>query len=134
MKAGGSTLRKLATLDGVHDRETVRALGVIDDDVSYEEGLPPAAASGPRRATLSDLVTQTFFAEGNRQEEVGVFTESADVRIHSLDRVPHRRGPALVVFCVLLAAAAGGAWWMGLRPPVEWQRSPLWQTLHLPKI
>jgi len=49
-----------------------------------------------QKATLSDLVTQRFFADGTAQEASGVYHETEHVRVRSLDRVP-RPLRALVV-------------------------------------
>jgi len=89
---------------------------------------------GQRPGTLNDLLTLKFFADGESQSEEGVYKETEHVPIPSLDSVPRRRWPAIILFCVFVGAAAGSAWWMGLRPPAEWQSSRAWQALHLPKL
>jgi len=48
--------------------------------------------------------------------------------------VPRRWWPTLLVFCVLVAGAAAGGWWLGFRPPAEWQSSKVLQQLHLPQM
>lgn len=115
----------------------------IAREVSDSQILDVATAQPRRRAvtpqrrrvpTLGDGVAQSFFAEGHRQEAIGEFQETEHVPIRSLDRVPRRWWPMMLAFCFCLGAAGAGAWRLGLRPPAEWQRSPLWQTLHLPQM
>jgi hypothetical protein len=93
--------------------------------------VPALRRKGP---TLSDFVSLSFFADGERQEASGVYAETEHVRIRSLDRVPRRWLPMMLAFCLVTAAAAAGAWWLGLRPPAEWQSSRAWQALHLPPM
>jgi hypothetical protein len=140
---GFATERRLAAL-GVHDKSTVRALGTISAEVSDSQildiktsparRLVPAPAQRRRPTTLSDFVTQTFFEDGNKQEQSGVYTETEHVPIRSLDRVPRRWWPMMLALFLVVAAAAAGAWWLGFRPPAEWQRSQAWRTMHLPPM
>jgi hypothetical protein len=138
VNAGSSTLRRLSALDQPNDHTTARAIPVVTFEVEVSESqvVQTTAAPAPRRkrATLSDFVTQTFFAEGNRQEAIGIYSETEHVRLRSLDRVPRRWWPMMLAFFLLVAGAAAGAWWLGFRPPAEWQRSKIWQELHLPKM
>jgi hypothetical protein len=139
---GFATERKLAAIR-VHTNPTVRAMAPIASEVSDSQILDIKTAAPvrllvpkPRRKqpTLSDLVTQSFFEDGKRQEESGVYSETEHVRIRSLDRVPRRWWPAMLAFCVFVGAAAAGAWWLGLRPPAAWQSSPTWAKVHLPPM
>jgi hypothetical protein len=129
--------RKMGVVrDDRHRRPTARSLPEVTHEVSSSQIVDARPANSRRRraSTLNDVVTQQFFAEGSRQEEAGVFTETAVVRIRSLDRVPRRRWPMMLAFFLLLAGAVAAAWWLGLRPPIEWQRSEIWQRLHLPNL
>jgi serine/threonine-protein kinase len=85
-------------------------------------------------AEMDDEVSSSFFAEGERQEKSGVYAEPVPIYKGPLDRVPHRRWPAVLVLFALLAGGAGAAWWTGWRPPAEWQRqwSRLVEKLQLP--
>jgi hypothetical protein len=154
---GSATQRKLASL-GVHDKPTVRAMEPITSVLSKptvhamepitsvvsDSQILNVATAAPRRrteparrrrpTTLSDFVAQSFFADGERQEASGVYAETEHVRIRSLDRVPRRWWPGVLAFCLVTAAAAAGGWWLGLRPPAEWQRSRAWQAMHLPQM
>jgi hypothetical protein len=134
VKAGSSTLRRLASLDRPNDRPTVRALPV-PADVSESQLVDLAPRPGPARRphspTLNDLVAQSFFEEGHRQEAEGVFNESANVRLSSLDRVPRRRWPMVLAFLLVMGGAASGAWWLGFRPPAAWQQSTIWKKVVL---
>jgi len=78
-------------------------------DVAPDRRRPPAPP-----ATLRDPFTAGFFAEGNRQELEGVFRETEHVRLRSLDRVPRRWWPLVLVWCMVLGAAAAGGWWLAL--------------------
>jgi hypothetical protein len=139
---GSATQRKLAAL-GPHNKPTVRAMEPITRVVAESQILDVAPAAPSLRlvakarrqsATLNDHLALDFFEKGNQQEASGVYIESEHVRVSSLDRVPRRWWPMLLVFCLFTAAAAAGAWWVGLRPPAEWQSSPTWQALHLPPM
>jgi hypothetical protein len=135
------TNRKLAAL-GPHDKPTVRAMEpitrVVSDSQILDVKTAPVRLLVPARRrkapTLSDFVSERFFADGERQEASGVYVETEHVRIRSLDRVPRRWWPMMLAFCLVTAASALGAWWLGLRPPAEWQRSATWQALHLPPM
>jgi hypothetical protein len=125
---------------GPHDRPTLRAAAKVAGEVSESQILeiveapsPQLGASARRRhlPTLDDPVTQTFFAEGDRQEATGLFKETEHIRLRSLDRVPRRWWPMMVTLCLLMAATGAGMWWMGLRPPGRMQRARAWQLLHL---
>jgi hypothetical protein len=112
---------------------------VADNQILEVATEPPIRLVVPPRrrqsATLkNDHLALDFFEKGNAQEASGVYVESEHVRVSSLDRVPRRWWPMLLVFCVFTAAAAGGAWWLGIRPPADWQRSSTWQALHLPPM
>jgi hypothetical protein len=110
-------------------------MAVVSYEVSDSQVIQTAAAPPRRqRATLSDFITQSFFAEGSRQEEEGVYSETDHVRLRSLDRVPRRWWPTMLVLSLLVAGAAAGGWWLGFRPPAEWQRSKIWQQLQLPQM
>jgi hypothetical protein len=139
---GNATQRKLAAR-GPHDRSTVRTLEPITDVVSEAHIIEVATVAPQHRGTparrrqsprLNDLVSQTFFADGQRQEATGIYSETAHVRIRSLDRVPRRWWPMMLVFCLFTTAAGAGAWWLGFRPPAAWQHTRAWQALHLPPM
>jgi hypothetical protein len=140
---GSATQRRLATRR-VHDKSTVRAMEPITRVVADSQILETATAAPPLRlvaaahrrqsATLNDHLALDFFEKGNQQEASGVYVESEHVRVSSLDRVPRRWWPMLLVFCLFTAGAAAGAWWLGFRPPADWQRTPTWQALHLPPM
>jgi hypothetical protein len=139
---GFATERKLAAV-GAHDKPTVRAMepitSVVSDsqilDVKTAQARPVVVPLRRRKApTLSDLVTQAFFEDGHRQEASGVYHETEHVRVRSLDRVPRRWWPTMLAFLIVAAGAGAGAWWLGLRPPAEWQHAPAWQALHLPQL
>jgi hypothetical protein len=140
---GFATERKLAAL-GPHDKPTVRAMEPITSVVTESQILDVATAkpilrvvSAPKRRkspTLSDFLAQAFFADGERQEQSGVYAETEPVRIRSLDRVPRRWWPMVLALCLFAAAAGAGAWWLGFRPPARWQSSRAWQALHLPAM
>jgi hypothetical protein len=138
---GSATKRRLETL-GAHDKPTVRAMEPITRIVSDSQILDIKTAAPlllvPRRrrasATLSDAVALDFFADGQRQEASGVYAETEHVKLRSLDRVPRRWLPTLIALCLVTAASAAGAWWLGFRPPAEWQSSRAWQALHLPPM
>jgi hypothetical protein len=78
---------------------------------------------------MGDEVSETFFAEGLRQETHGLYVDSPALHRGSLDRVPRNRWPQLLFMGTLLSLGAGIFWWMGWRPPAEWQLSSLWQTV-----
>jgi len=87
-----------------------------------------------KEPTLGDGVAREFFVAGDRQEAAGVFNETEHVRVRSLDRVPRLWSPAMLVLLLVLAGGGAGAWWLGYRPPAEWQRSRLWEALRLPPM
>jgi hypothetical protein len=137
MSVGPTTLRKLAFLERPHDHTTARALPVVSNEVSESQVIQTIPATPPRLGqptTLSDLATLKFFDEGSRQEAEGVYKETAHIPLSSLDRVPRRRWPMLLVLTLLVTGAAAGAWWLGFRPPARWQQSKVWQQLHLPQM
>jgi hypothetical protein len=103
-------------------------------DVAMAKPRPIVAPVRKQRPTLSDHVTQSFFAAGSEQEASGVYHETEHVPIRSLDRVPRRWWPMLIAFCLVVGAAAAGAWYVGLRPPAAWQGSRAWQAMHLPPM
>jgi len=113
-----------------HEHTTVRGVPTVAVDVSDSQVIDIRAASPRRRrsASLNDATTQAFFADGERQEALGVFTETPEIRVHSLDRVPRRWWRLTVLgFAACLVMAAAGAWWLGFRPSIEWQRINIWQ-------
>src|SRR5580765_1380653 len=110
---GIATQRKLATRP--NDHTTVRRMEKIS-------------------LTLRDLVTLKFFAEGEDQQETGVYNETEHVPLRSLDRVPRRWWSTFLVLFLIVAGAGTGAWFVGMRPPGEWQSSRAWQVLHLPQM
>jgi hypothetical protein len=137
---GIATQRKLAAV-GPHDEPTRRAMLPIRD-VSDSQILDVATAKPraivtpirPKRPTLGDLITQSFFAAGAEQEASGVYHETEHVKIRSLDHVPRRWWPTMIALCLVLGAATAGAWYLGFRPPATWQTSRAWQALHLPSM
>jgi hypothetical protein len=132
LKSGSGTRRRIVPLDSVHDRAAARPVPAVTQVVSNSQIINTTALPPRPPATLNDLATLNFFADGNRQEEEGVFTETDHVPLRSLDRVPRRWWPMMLVFLLLSAGAAAGAWRLGFRPPADWQRSRIWQELHLP--
>jgi hypothetical protein len=66
-----------------------------------------------------DEISETFFLEGEIQEASGVFVETNPFR-GSLDLVPHRRWPALVLVGALLCAGATLAWCADWRSLIVW--------------
>jgi hypothetical protein len=122
---GVATERRLATMrKGPHDLSTVRALPTITSsyDVSDSQILDVATAAPLRLVkpvprgpgpTLSDLATQSFFEDGARGELTGTYAETEHVRIRSLDEVPRRLGPRLIVLSLMVAAAGAAGWWLG---------------------
>jgi hypothetical protein len=133
------TRRGLAALRP-RDRPT-RSVWDVTQQVSESQILDVATArprviplTRRKKSTVGDGVAREFFAAGDRQEAAGVFNETEHVRVRSLDRVPRRWWPAMLVLLLVLAGGGAGAWWLGYRPPAEWQRSRLWQALHLPPL
>jgi hypothetical protein len=47
-------------------------------------------------------------------------------------RVPRYYGGHALLAMLLLGGGAAAAWSSGWRPPQQWQRSEVWQALHLP--
>jgi hypothetical protein len=136
----GIATQKLAML-GPHDAPTRRAMLPIGEgsesqsfDVATAKTRATLTPIYGQKATLSDLATQRFFADGAAQEASGVYKETDHVRVRSLDRVPRRWTPMMITLCLVVVAATAGAWSLGFRPPVEWQRSQTWQALHLPPM
>src|SRR5262245_62039380 len=98
-----SATERKADARGPHDKSTLRRLEPITDVVSQRHIISERhivsqsqIVDTPRRRqspTLNDLVSQTFFADGQRQEANGIYSETEHVRIRSLDRVPRRWWP-----------------------------------------
>jgi hypothetical protein len=140
---GIETRRKLAALRA-RDRQVNRPAAEVTQQVAESQILDVVPAR-PRviplvhkkKPTL-DPVARDFFAAGERQEAAGFFTETEHVRVRSLDRVPRRWWARLTMAAALLLLAAGcgavAAWRLGVRPPAAWQRSRVWQALHLPAL
>jgi hypothetical protein len=136
---GSDTRRRLAALRP-RDRP-IRSVSDVTQQVSESQILDVATAR-PRVIPLTRLknpmvgdgVVRDFFAAGDRQEAAGLFNETEHVRVRSLDRVPRRWWPAMLVLLLVLAGSGAGAWRLGYRPPAEWQRSHLWQALRLPPL
>jgi hypothetical protein len=136
---GNDTRRRLAVLRP-RDRP-IRPVSEVTQQVSENQILDVTTArprviplTRRKKPTLGDGVAREFFDGGDRQEAAGVFSETEHVRVRSLDRVPRRWWPAMLVLLLVLAGGGAGAWWLGYRPPAEWQRSLLWQTLRLPPL
>jgi len=136
---GNDTRRRLAGLRP-RDRPS-RPVSEVTQQV-LESQILDVAAARPRvipltrrkEPTLGNGVAREFFVAGDRQEAAGVFTETEHIRVRSLDRVPRSWWPAMLVLLLVLAGGGAGAWWLGYRPPAEWQRSHLWQALQLPPM
>jgi hypothetical protein len=133
------TQRRLAVLRR-RDR-TIRSGLEVTQQVSESQILDVAAArprviplTRRKEPTLGDGIAREFFVAGDRQEAAGVFHETEHVRVRSLDRVPRRWSPTLLVLLLVLAGGGAAAWSLGYRPPAEWQRSHLWQALRLPPM
>jgi len=72
---------------------------------------------------LSDAVSESFFAEGLRQEAEGMWREPSRVAYHgSLDRPARHRSPILVFVFVLLGAGGMAAAWASQRSPASEER------------
>jgi hypothetical protein len=137
------TRRKLAALRA-RDRPVIRPTAEVTQQVA-ESQIVDVNTARPRviplvhkkKPTL-DPLARDFFAAGERQEMSGFFIETEHVRVRSLDRVPRRWWARLTMAAALLLLAAGcaaaAAWRLGIRPPVEWQRTRGWQALHLPAL
>jgi hypothetical protein len=135
---GNDTRRRLAVL---RPRERPsRPVSEVTQQVSESQILDVATArprviplTRRKKPTLGDEIAREFFVAGDRQEAAGVFHETEHVRVRSLDRVPRRWWPPVLALLLVLAGGGAGAWWLGYRPPVELQRSRLWQALRLPQ-
>jgi hypothetical protein len=69
-------------------------------------------------AELSDAVSESFFAEGLRQEAEGLWREPSRVAFRgSLDRPARHWSPVLVFVFVLLGSGGMAAAWASLRSP-----------------
>jgi serine/threonine-protein kinase len=94
--------------------------------------LAKTLAAAPRpgaqpQQTLDDDVSESFFAEGERQEqqalrqglEEGESIRWPSPRYQGSLHARRRRGPLLFALAVLVCAGVGVAWWSGWRPPAE---------------
>lgn len=136
---GNDTRRRLAELRW-RDRP-IRPVSEVTQQVSASQILEVATArprvtplTRRKEPTLGDGVAREFFVAGDRQEAAGVFNETEHVRVRSLDRVPRLWSPAMLVLLLVLAGGGAGAWWLGYRRPVAWQRSSVWAALRLPPM
>src|SRR5260221_6890717 len=136
---GNDTRRRLG-VHGPRDRP-IRPVSEATQQVSESKILDVSPArprvmplTRRKEPTLGDGVAREFFVAGDRQEAAGVFNETEHIRVRSLDRVPRSWWPAMLVLLLVLAGGGAGAWWLGYRPPAEWQNSRLWQALRLPPM
>jgi len=80
-----------------------------------------------------DDVSESFFAEGERQEALGWHPESTPAYGGSLDRVPRTRWPLALLLVGLVGLGTAGACFVGWPPPASVQESSLYQRLGLPR-
>jgi serine/threonine-protein kinase len=122
---------------GALDEAVAGSKPVITQTVAQSQvvSVAPLVAGSAIEVEQDDVVSESFFAEGLRQEARGHYVEQIPQHYDGpLDRVPRRRGPMLMLVLLLLGAGAGAAWWAGWRPPAAWQQSAVWRTLRLPPI
>ena len=80
-----------------------------------------------------DDVSESFFAEGERQEALGWSSEPQPPYAGSLDRLPRTHWPMALLLVGLLGLGTAGALFVGWRPPASVQESVLYQRLGLPR-
>lgn len=115
---------------GTNPPQPVRGARFGDDTqtVSTSQIVSNTALAGVAPAAELDGVSESFFADGWRQETSGLYVESPPRYRGSLDRIPrHNRARLLFVFGVF-GVVVGVAWWLGWRPPATWQLSSLWRA------
>jgi hypothetical protein len=109
-----------------------RAAAVMSGDhtqtIATEQIVSSAPMPGAQPASTMDDISETFFADGHRQEASGVYLETPLQYRGSLDRIPRHGRPGLLFVVALFALGAGVAWWMGWRPPATWNLASLWQA------
>jgi hypothetical protein len=101
--------------------------GDVTQTIATEQIVSSASMPGAQPAGALDDISETFFADGHRQEASGEYFETPQYR-GSLNRIPRHGRPRLLFLVALFALGAGVAWWMGWRPPAAWNLASLWQA------
>jgi hypothetical protein len=127
---------------GLAKDPTQRYPSVLAFAEAFEEAIASAAYARTTNAAevgahvhqdQDDDVSESFFAEGERQEALGWRPESTPAYGGSLDRLPRTRWPLALLLVGLLGLGTAGACFVGWPPPASIQQSLLYQRLGLPR-
>lgn len=112
------------------DRAPVRRLVVAPPRERIHMIDPPVVVMpAPILAPRMEDLAERFFAEGERQEAIGVFEETAAPFRGSFDRVPRTRTHAVLLAAALTSSVGGVAVWAVGAVVGRWDVSSTWQRV-----